>query len=144
MFSLGFLCVRRTIRIKSSPLSVSLTHQSACIASVVRMVYIVQLYRGSDPSWDTFGVSIWSGIELAVAIIAASLPAIKPLSSILFPRLLPSTRFRSRPANYGMHHLSTQKESASHQDRNISLSVLKGRQMSNMEDDESTKALYER
>lgn len=138
MLSLGFLCVLRNIIIHSFPLSVSLTHQSACIASVVRMVYIVQLYRGSDPSWDTFDVSIWSGVELAVAIITASLPAIRPLLTTLFPRLLPSTRGVSRPANYGM-----QNKSASHLERNISLSVLKGRRRSNMVDDESTKALCE-
>ncbi|KAJ5929214.1 hypothetical protein N7454_007062 [Penicillium verhagenii] len=60
----------------------------ACIASIVRMAYIVKLYESSDPTWDTFGVSIWSGIELAVAIIAASIPAIKPLCGCPLPGII--------------------------------------------------------
>ncbi|GKZ34457.1 hypothetical protein AbraIFM66950_004732 [Aspergillus brasiliensis] len=64
---------------------------SACIASIVRMVYIVKLYQSSDPSWSTFGVSVSSGIEVAVAIIAASLPSTKPVIDLLFPRLFSTT-----------------------------------------------------
>ncbi|KAE8154997.1 hypothetical protein BDV25DRAFT_170321 [Aspergillus avenaceus] len=62
----------------------------ACIASIIRMVYIVKLYQSSDPSWDTFGVSVSSGIEVAIAIIASSIPSIKPIVDILFPRLFPT------------------------------------------------------
>ncbi|OQE32821.1 hypothetical protein PENFLA_c001G09897 [Penicillium flavigenum] len=75
----------------------------ACIASTVRMVYIVQLYQSSDPSWDTFGVSISSGIELAVAIIAASIPATKPIVNKLFPKLFPRTTGGSRSASHRAH-----------------------------------------
>ncbi|OJJ73310.1 hypothetical protein ASPBRDRAFT_121802 [Aspergillus brasiliensis CBS 101740] len=63
----------------------------ACIASIVRMVYIVKLYQSSDPSWSTFGVSVSSGIEVAVAIIAASLPSTKPVIDLLFPRPFSTT-----------------------------------------------------
>ncbi|PYH44683.1 uncharacterized protein BP01DRAFT_341929 [Aspergillus saccharolyticus JOP 1030-1] len=51
----------------------------ACIASIVRMVYIVQLYTGSDRSWDNVSVAICSGVELALGIIAASIPSLKPM-----------------------------------------------------------------
>ncbi|GKZ47427.1 hypothetical protein AbraIFM66951_010793 [Aspergillus brasiliensis] len=63
----------------------------ACIASIVRMVYIIKLYESSDPSWSTFGVSVSSGIEVAVAIIAASLPSTKPVIDLIFPRLFSTT-----------------------------------------------------
>ncbi|PYI06942.1 hypothetical protein BO78DRAFT_418090 [Aspergillus sclerotiicarbonarius CBS 121057] len=68
----------------------------ACLASIVRMVYIVKLYQSPDPSWSTFGVSVSSGIEVAVAIIAASLPSTKPLIDLVFPKLFTTTASRSQ------------------------------------------------
>lgn len=63
----------------------------ACIASIIRMIYIIKLYQSADPSWDTFGVSVSSGIEIAVAIIAASIPGTRPIVDKIFPRLFSST-----------------------------------------------------
>ncbi|GKZ19790.1 hypothetical protein AbraCBS73388_004778 [Aspergillus brasiliensis] len=73
------------------PIRTILAISSACIASIVRMVYIIKLYESSDPSWSTFGVSVSSGIEVAVAIIAASLPSTKPVIDLIFPRLFSTT-----------------------------------------------------
>ncbi|KAJ5788181.1 hypothetical protein N7457_003171 [Penicillium paradoxum] len=115
----------------------------ACIASVVRMVYLVKLYRSSDPSWDTFGISIWSGIEVAVAIIAASIPAIKPIVDKLFPRLFPSTMGASQSASHRFYPSGSRIESTSrrYQPKDIPLSLLTMREGSDEEDNESTKAI---
>ncbi|GAQ47342.1 hypothetical protein AtubIFM61612_006221 [Aspergillus tubingensis] len=69
----------------------TLLPRSACIASIVRMVYIIKLYESTDPSWSTFGVSVSSGIEVAISIIAASLPSTKPVIDLIFPKLFSTT-----------------------------------------------------
>jgi hypothetical protein len=51
------------------------------------------LIRLSD---DNVGASIWSNIEVYTGIICASLPAIKPVVSKFFPKLLSSTRSGTR------------------------------------------------
>ncbi|RAH68304.1 uncharacterized protein BO66DRAFT_377611, partial [Aspergillus aculeatinus CBS 121060] len=69
----------------------------ACIASIARMVYIVRLYRGVDQSWHSVDVSIWSGVELALGIVAASVPSLRPVLDQLAPGVLSSVgRSRSR------------------------------------------------
>ncbi|KAJ6139958.1 hypothetical protein N7471_006444, partial [Penicillium samsonianum] len=115
----------------------------ACIASIVRMVYIVRLYQSSDPSWDTFGISIWSGIEIAVAIIAASIPATKPIVNNLFPRLFPSSAGISQSANHRGYPSGSRSESTPRRYRrdSIPLSLFTRREGSGTGDDESTKAI---
>ncbi|KAJ5804405.1 uncharacterized protein N7518_000708 [Penicillium psychrosexuale] len=114
----------------------------ACIASIVRMVYIVKLYQSSDPSWDTFGISISSGIEIAVAIIAASIPATNPIMNKLFPKLFPSSAGISPSASRRGYHPGSRIESTSrrYQRDSIPLSRFTRREGSDT-DDESTKAI---
>ncbi|KAJ5177582.1 uncharacterized protein N7500_000281 [Penicillium coprophilum] len=115
----------------------------ACIASIIRMVYIVELYQSSDPSWDTFGISIWSVIELAVAIIAASIPATKPIMNRLFPKLFPrsvlshSTSYRAYPSD---SRIESNRLRYGPRDV-IPLSLFPTREGSDTGDDESTKAI---
>lgn len=106
------------------------------------MVYIVKLYQSSDPSWDTFGISISSGIEIAVAIIAASIPATNPIMNKLFPRLFPSSSGGSQSASRRGYHPGSRIESTSrrYQSNSIPLSRFTRRQGSDT-DDESTKAI---
>ncbi|KAJ5607054.1 hypothetical protein N7537_003673 [Penicillium hordei] len=115
----------------------------ACIASVVRMVYIVKLYQSSDPSWDTFGISIWSGIELAIAIIAASIPATKPLMNKLFPKLVSSSTGESHSASHRVYPSGSRSQSTPRRYRrdSIPLSLFTRREGSDTGDDESTKAI---
>ncbi|RDH18482.1 hypothetical protein M747DRAFT_240792 [Aspergillus niger ATCC 13496] len=80
---------------------------SACIASIVRMVYIIKLYESNDPSWSTFGVSVSSGIEVAVAIIAASLPSTKPVMDLIFPRLFSTSADKSHTTSAQVYHNRT-------------------------------------
>ncbi|KAJ5951878.1 uncharacterized protein N7479_010291 [Penicillium vulpinum] len=116
----------------------------ACIASIMRMVYIVKLYKSPDPSWDTFGVSVCSGIEVAVAITAASIPAIKPIVNRLFPRLFPSSAGVSQSASHQVYPSGSRIESARRrfQPRDIiPLSLFTMKEGSDTGDDESTKAI---
>ncbi|KAI9733964.1 MAG: hypothetical protein M1834_002621 [Cirrosporium novae-zelandiae] len=120
----------------------------ACIASIIRMVYIVNLYTGDDASWNTYGVSIWSGIELAVGIITTSIPGIKPLFDYVFPRVFRSTRSGSlRPSKsmpYGTYGTGRSRNASS----SIPLGSYMGRDDENDrrhhgsdEDGDSTKAI---
>jgi len=68
---------------------------SACVAGIVRMAFLLTLLTSSDQPWDTYGTSIASGIEVALAIITASLPSLKPLADRMAPKLFPSTRNRT-------------------------------------------------
>ncbi|KAJ5496463.1 hypothetical protein N7463_008450 [Penicillium fimorum] len=114
----------------------------ACIASIIRMVYIVELYRSSDPSWDTFGISIWSGIELAVAIIAASIPATKPIMNRLFPKLFPGSTVSQSTSHRAYPSGSRLQSTRRYPPRDIiPLSSFTVKEGSDTEDDESTKAI---
>lgn len=108
------------------------------------MIYIVELYQSSDPSWDTFGISIWSGIELAVAIIAASIPATKPIVNKLFPRLFPSSAGVSQSPSLRVYPSGSRIESTPRRYQPsdmIPLSLFTMREGSDTGDDESTKAI---
>lgn len=49
-----------------------------------------------DPSWENIGVAIWSCIELNVAIIASTLPTLRPLITRLVPGFILSSAQKSR------------------------------------------------
>lgn len=48
--------------------------------------------RTGDSTWDNTNAAVWSYIELAIGVLAASLPTLKPLMARLFPRLFKSTQ----------------------------------------------------
>ncbi|RAK94984.1 uncharacterized protein BO80DRAFT_489043 [Aspergillus ibericus CBS 121593] len=90
----------------------------AYLASIARMVYIVKLYQSTDPSRSTFGVSVSSGIEVAVAIIAASLPSTKPVMDLIFPRLFSTTATRSQATSQRPYTNRASRTSRSHRQHN--------------------------
>jgi hypothetical protein len=45
----------------------------------VRLSTIKAYYVGKDPTYDAYRIAIWSTIEIDMAIITSSIPAIKPL-----------------------------------------------------------------
>ncbi|KAK1633934.1 hypothetical protein BDP81DRAFT_379221 [Colletotrichum phormii] len=51
----------------------------ACVASMIRVKYLISLANSFDSTWDYFDVVIWSSVELNLAIICGSLPALRPL-----------------------------------------------------------------
>ncbi|KAF3940011.1 hypothetical protein ABW19_dt0204174 [Dactylella cylindrospora] len=56
-----------------------------CVFSGLRFYYLRDYWDSSDPTWVAFHVSIMSCLEGNVGIITASIPAVKPLFSRLFP-----------------------------------------------------------
>ncbi|RXG49617.1 hypothetical protein VDGE_30114 [Verticillium dahliae] len=50
-----------------------------CIISIYRIFTLRAGVISTDASWDNISVAIWSCLELNVAIIASSLPTLRPL-----------------------------------------------------------------
>ncbi|KAL8367065.1 hypothetical protein RB599_010926, partial [Gaeumannomyces hyphopodioides] len=59
-------------------------------AAIVKTMFIANLGKEGDFMWDSVDITIWYNAEIAVAIIAGSIPSIKPL----FKRILASTSAR--------------------------------------------------
>ncbi|KZL83885.1 integral membrane protein [Colletotrichum incanum] len=55
----------------------------ATITSIIRLKYLVLFSHTYDPTWDNSYVIVWSAIEVNVAIICGSLPALMPLIKII-------------------------------------------------------------
>ncbi|KAK0750291.1 hypothetical protein B0T18DRAFT_428258 [Schizothecium vesticola] len=72
-----------------------------CIISVYRMFTLRAGVISEDPSWDNIGAAMWSCIELNVAIIASSLPTLRPLFAHLLPGLGLSSAGRATYLRYG-------------------------------------------
>ncbi|KAK1673606.1 hypothetical protein BDP55DRAFT_730405 [Colletotrichum godetiae] len=51
----------------------------ACIASLIRLKYMVTFAHSFDPTWDYVDVVDWSSLELNAAVMCGSLPALRPL-----------------------------------------------------------------
>ncbi|ROV94087.1 hypothetical protein VMCG_08265 [Cytospora schulzeri] len=62
-----------------------------CIISVYRMQTLRVAAHTGDPTWDNTNAAVWSYIELAIGVLAASLPTLKPLFARLLPRLFKAT-----------------------------------------------------
>ncbi|KAK5193383.1 hypothetical protein LTR99_006935 [Exophiala xenobiotica] len=63
-----------------------------CITSILRLhaLYITSI--STDITYDNVDAATWSAAELNVGIMCACLPAMRPVISLIFPRLLSSTR----------------------------------------------------
>ena len=59
----------------------------ACAAASVKVSYLPNYGKEGDLLWDSRYITIWTTVELDVAITAASLPCLKPI----FKKLLAST-----------------------------------------------------
>lgn len=68
----------------------------ACVCSLVRMAYILDYSEATDLTWDAFEPCLWGHLEVALAIIAACCPALRPLFARMMPDLGGSGR--SRPS----------------------------------------------
>lgn len=56
--------------------------------SCIRLRFMVQFARSTNPSWDYEETLIWSAAEVAMSIMVASLPAIRTLVVRVWPRML--------------------------------------------------------
>ncbi|KAK2044521.1 CFEM domain-containing protein [Colletotrichum somersetense] len=62
------------------------------VVSILRLQSLVQFAKSQNPTWDQFGVAMWSTVEINVGIICACLPSIRVIFVGLFPKILGSTR----------------------------------------------------
>ncbi|KIW10642.1 hypothetical protein PV08_11606 [Exophiala spinifera] len=69
-----------------------------CITSFLRLHALYVTSVSTDLTYDNVDAATWSAAELNVGIMCACIPAIRPVVSLLFPRLLTSTR-RSRTSD---------------------------------------------
>ena len=69
----------------------------ACAAASVKVSYLPNYGKEGDLLWDSRYITIWTTVELDVAITAASLPCLKPI----FKKLLASTYGQD---SHGTHH----------------------------------------
>ncbi|EHA52954.1 hypothetical protein MGG_05214 [Pyricularia oryzae 70-15] len=60
----------------------------ACASSVIRITFIPAMLVSQDPTWDIAQPMYWSVIETNVGILAASIPSLKVIAKVYFPRLL--------------------------------------------------------
>lgn len=67
-------------------------HFSGCIASIVRIPFIVPTVADDFDLERFLIMNIWGGIELSIGTICASLPTLKPLIDKVFPSLLSESR----------------------------------------------------
>jgi uncharacterized membrane protein YiaA len=68
----------------------------ATATSVIRIFTLNTATKDTDTTWEVAGSTLWSAIEINVAIICACLPMLRPPLQALFPRL-----FRSRSSKAG-------------------------------------------
>ncbi|KIW24041.1 uncharacterized protein PV07_09780 [Cladophialophora immunda] len=63
-----------------------------CITAILRLhaLYIASI--STDLTYDNVGAATWSAAELNVGIMCACIPAMRPVISLIFPRLLSSSR----------------------------------------------------
>lgn len=62
-----------------------------CIISILRLYYLYQASVSTDLTYDNVAPATWSAVEFNVAIMCACVPAMRPIISVMFPRLLSST-----------------------------------------------------
>lgn len=80
----------------------------SCLSSIIRL-YTVRIYaQSSDPFYDGVPINTWSMIEVNVAIVCASVPAMKPLfTKTIRERMTTRTGWTTNLAT-GRTHLGTQ------------------------------------
>ncbi|CAK7228492.1 hypothetical protein SBRCBS47491_006921 [Sporothrix bragantina] len=75
-----------------------------CITSIIRLRSLLSISVSPDTTFAGVDIAMWSNIEINVAIMCASAPALKPLVSKIAPKLLGSSMnsgSRSRTNGYG-------------------------------------------
>jgi hypothetical protein len=73
---------------------------SAVITGILRLHALYVATISTDLTYDNIDAATWSAAELNVAIMCACVPALRPVISMIFPRLLSST-MRNPSNTYG-------------------------------------------
>ncbi|KAK1979116.1 hypothetical protein LZ30DRAFT_190010 [Colletotrichum cereale] len=75
----------------------------ATITSIIRLKYLVLFSHTYDRTWDNYDVVVWSAIEVNVAIMCGSLPALLPLIKKISGSLSNS---KTTPHNHKWYYIS--------------------------------------
>ncbi|CAK7206934.1 hypothetical protein SEUCBS139899_009741 [Sporothrix eucalyptigena] len=62
-----------------------------CITSIIRLRSLLSISVSPDTTFAGVDIAMWSNIEINVAIVCASVPALKPFVSKIAPKLLGSS-----------------------------------------------------
>ncbi|TDZ33861.1 Satratoxin biosynthesis SC1 cluster protein 4 [Colletotrichum spinosum] len=62
------------------------------VVSILRLQSLVAFAKSQNPTWDQYGVAIWSTVEINTGIICACMPSVRIILVQLFPRLMGTTR----------------------------------------------------
>lgn len=71
--------LQMNFRTKASAMGVIALGAVACGAGIARMPYLVNYGKLGDLTWDMAPIALWSVVETEVSIIAACIPALRPL-----------------------------------------------------------------
>lgn len=71
--------------------------------SILRLQSLVRFAKTHNTSWDYYGISLWSGLEISIGIMCACLPTVRLLLIRLFPILGDQSTSRSKPHVYHRH-----------------------------------------
>jgi hypothetical protein len=78
-----------------------LTHNSTCIVSVLRLVWIYPISITKDVTYESPLSALWSNVELNVGILCSCVPTLRSCMTRLFPSFFPSnTTDVSVPSQY--------------------------------------------
>ncbi|KAF4122761.1 hypothetical protein GMORB2_7068 [Geosmithia morbida] len=90
---------------KVSVLSMFLLGGFVCVASIMRLIAVVNQSTSADMTWNVVGQATWAKMEADFAIISACLPTLRPLYVALLPK-----RFAAR-ASAGSDYTGSKEES---------------------------------
>ncbi|KAL5344158.1 integral membrane protein Pth11-like protein [Aspergillus crustosus] len=70
-----------------------------CVASVIRIYYLIPLYHDLDTTWIQANIYVWSTVEPCVGILCACLPTLQPLVRLCIKKILGSSATHGRWGN---------------------------------------------
>ncbi|EPS35173.1 hypothetical protein H072_11424 [Dactylellina haptotyla CBS 200.50] len=71
----------------------------ACVFAILRMINLFDGVKGIDLTWDIVPVALYGQLEVTLAIIATSLPALKVLWKGWLPRFSVSAEWKTKRSN---------------------------------------------
>ncbi|KAI9746903.1 MAG: hypothetical protein M1815_004892 [Lichina confinis] len=84
----------------------------ACVVSVLRLLAFIRMIKTTDITWHGYDTSLWTVVEINVAILCACAPAIRPLVRAYVST---SKSYLSRYASTALSDLPRQNPNASNQ-----------------------------
>ncbi|KAL7943622.1 hypothetical protein V8C42DRAFT_358892 [Trichoderma barbatum] len=78
-----------------------------CVAGVVRIVVLLQMFKSVDLTWNMSQAFVWSSVEPNIGIVCACLPTLRPLLRRFIPKWFSGSSYKSGSApNYGTDYSS--------------------------------------